>query len=571
MSTAEVLPAYGKNESHESSGNFVEKIIDKIKGLRAKIEQRLGLSSSAELTKMTDEALVYNAKETIAAADEDGVRTDEELADIKDAVSSVVIEGAMEESGMINAPEDANPIVELDQGNTASDLLDSIRDFHENNAQLPNGDSIAELAVDAIERGRVEDVDGVEGAEDIHGHVGLSEAIRDIRKGEYLRSGETLYFPRTEIICDRDHVEDQRIDVINNLDKKKIEMSLKLRFSQNFEDGEITDSGAKVSLGDFTYEDGKSGKSFKLCDAFVLERDKIKVYVARGDKARAAIGLIRAEAPSNMRPEKIERIMSDILAQDFNVPNALKEVAPDSEQKYKQARYAWEHNIYNELSAEQKEAAERLTRKEVFPGYTTLVEEGKHKEYLARYGEDIRAMHQLGTGNVESIYRMLTTGGMCSSERFKRGVIKNGMSTKSDFMSGGADSFFTRMHHKEHANTMTMVGAVVVFKPELFDRTDWYVYRTDTFGSTEETKFSRRITPDQMMNSVRNGHEDDTNEQMFRTGIGPDYIESIVVPDSKRDEIIKALKERQMDTFDGRPIEEVILPSTKKNADKKSS
>lgn len=566
MSTAESSPSYGKMESHESLNDFVEKIINKIKGLRSKIEKRFGLSNSAEITKMTDEALVYNAKETISAADEDGVRTDEELADIEDAMSSVVIEGAMEQSGIIEAQVGENPIKELDEDpDTASDLLNSIRKFNEGDIKLPNGESVAGLAVDAIENGKAEN------AESDRKHVSLSEAIRSIRKGEYIRSGETLYFPRAEIICDRNHVEDQRIDVMNNLDKKKVEMSLKLRFSQTFEDGEVTDSGAKVSLGDFKYEDGKSGKAFKLCDAYILEKDKLKFYVAKDEKVRAAIGLIRVEAPNNMRPEKIERIMSDVLAKDFNVPDALEEPTDRSEQEYKQARYAWEHCIQNDLDNEQKQAAERLSYKEVFPGYTTLVEEGKHKEYLERFGDDIRAMHQLGTGNAESIYRMLTMGGMCSSERFKRGVIRNGMSTREDFHTGGADSFFTRMHHKEHVNLMTQAGAVVVFKPELFDRTDWYIYRTDTFGSTEESKFSRRIAPDKMMNSIKNKREDDFNEQMFRTGIGPDYIENIVVPDYKRSEIIKVLKEKQMDTFDGRPIEEAIVSHVEASNSEKES
>ena len=74
----------------------------------------MGLSGK-ELTEATDEALVASVQETIATADEDGVRTEQEVADIQEAVETVVMQGAMEEAG-IDESSGGNPILELDQG-----------------------------------------------------------------------------------------------------------------------------------------------------------------------------------------------------------------------------------------------------------------------------------------------------------------------------------------------------------------------------------------------------------------------------------------------------------------------
>ena len=71
----------------------------------------------------------------------------------------------------------------------------------------------------------------------------------------------------------------------------------------------------------------------------------------------------------------------------MGIPDALGEVSEDAEQEYKEARYKWQHVIPGELSPEQVERAERLEREEVFPGYSTLVEKGKHREYLEQYGD----------------------------------------------------------------------------------------------------------------------------------------------------------------------------------------
>ena len=395
---------------------------------------------------------------------------------------------------------------------------------------------------------------------------GVGEIVQDFGDGELERSGETVVRPRSEIICDHGHIEGQRIDIICKTDQDEVEFSFKLRDSStladSLESSRVTQSGAAVNEGEITFQSASNpDDSYSACRALCFERDGLRVQIAapvKTERARALRGLVRIDAPKDMPPEEVEATLARILEEDFQIPDALSEVPPEDEQKYKRARFAWQHKIGTELSPEQAESAEGLQQEEVFPGYTTYVEPGKHKEYL-RHGEGLRAVHELHSGDARSIARVLQTGLMCSSERYTRGVMRNGMSTEEDFQTGGADSVFTRIQTPEQQRH-GVYRAKVILKPEVFDRTDWYTYEGDHFGSTEDSEFASRAEPDEIFRKVAEGtHFVGTNEQMFRTGIGPRYVESIVVYSYDRDKIIADLKARGITEFDGKPIEDIII------------
>lgn len=414
----------------------------------------------------------------------------------------------------------------------------------------------------------------------------VSETIRFLSSQEMERSGETAVRPRTEIICDHGHIEGQKIDVINKRGRGSMEFRFKLRTPSEItvptiegQDGQAevtTPSGAILRRGKISYEGASTNNSYDLCDASVFEKNGVKVFVADpssrngetfsissthndSNLIRTAIGLVQIEAPFSMSPEDTEKVLGDILEKDLGIPDALGEVSEDAEQEYKEARYKWQHVIPGELSPEQVERAERLEREEVFPGYSTLVEKGKHREYLEQYGEDIRAIHHLHTGGAKSIYRILTKGLMCTTERYSRGIIRNGMSSTVDMDTGGADSVFTRITNESQRNSMH--GATVVFKPEVFDRTDWYSYNSDMYGSTDIISFSSRLSPDTIFSRILNPNEyiSNTNEQMFRTGIGADYVESISVDPHEYDRVIAELRSMGLEEIDGKSIEEIIV------------
>lgn len=419
----------------------------------------------------------------------------------------------------------------------------------------------------------------------------ISETIRILSGQEMERTGETVVRSKTEIVCDYDHIEGQKIDVINKRDCGTMEfrfklrtptevmtaMAMKLSGEDKSDQTEVTTpSGAILRRGEITYKGASSDISYELCDASVFEKHGVKVFIAdpasrngenqsisgvynNSKHIRTAMGLVKVEVPISMDPEAIEKNLGEILEKDLGIPDALGEVSEEAERKYKIARYRWQYAITDELTPKQVEQAEKLDREEVFPGYTTFVERGKHQEYLSEYGEDVRAVHDLRTGSAKSIYRILTQGLMCTTERYSRGVMRKGMSSATDIDTGGADSVFTRIANEAQRGMMN--GSVVVFKPEIFDRTDWYSYGGDTYGSTDDESFARRLSPDAIFTRTTGptNFYPSGNEQMFRTGIGANFVESIEVDSYFRDEIITELRSMGLEEIGGRPIEEVVV------------
>lgn len=414
----------------------------------------------------------------------------------------------------------------------------------------------------------------------------IHEIITILSNLEIERTGEIAIRPRAEFICDHDHIENQRVNIINKKDLDIIEFNFKLRNSAgiikrtkneetNTEPIFTTNTGTTLQRGEFLYQGAFSDKTNPLCDAFLFEKSGLKIFIAdptskQGQKfnqgdghIKTADGLVRVEAPIDMDAITMQKILSKIMQEDFDIPDALSPVSEQSMEEYKIARYKWQYNIANQLTPEQTETAKNLEYAEVFPGYTTLIEKGKHQEYLTKYGKAIRAVHYIKNKDVESIYHILTKGLMSTTERYSRGVIRSGHSSDSDMNTGGADSVFTRILENPDNNITRGINSgsyMIVLKPEIFDRTDWYSYSEDRFGSTDKRVFWRRLSPDEILSKITTEHYCLLNEQMFRIGIGANYIESIRVGGSQsRQEIITKLQSMGLEKVGDKSLEEIII------------
>jgi hypothetical protein len=392
----------------------------------------------------------------------------------------------------------------------------------------------------------------------------VSEKINELRGLGPEQIGDYIVFRRGEITCDHDHIEGQKLNIYDKSPAGRVEVTFKLRDTADGAREQLyeqllrqagTDRHAAISCWHMNKEG--DAEAYKLCDAISFSRGDVKVYVAKPDtNVRTALGMVKIEAPSDMSSEDIEKAVADVLENDLKIPGALGEVPADAEEDYKRARYGWEHRKY-ELYSEDYEAAAKLESVEVAPGYTTMVEPGKHNEYEAKYG-DVRAYHVLYSQETNTIVSTLMSGLLCSSERYQRGIFDDGMSTSKDLLTGGGDSVFTRVAKKGHAEDLT--STTIIFKPELFDRTDWYSYDVDRYGSTEDDEYPKRISPDELFTKLTSGAlSPNVNEQMFRTGIGADYIESIRVNPAQRDEILDSLREKGVSEIGGRAIEEIVV------------
>lgn len=105
----------------------------------------------AERTRLTDEALVFIAEETVKDADQNGKQTEKESSDIIEKIETVIIEGALEETGAKTTCGE-NPINDLENDGFRDEITDSIIELHNEDVKLPSGKNVAEVAVEVIER-----------------------------------------------------------------------------------------------------------------------------------------------------------------------------------------------------------------------------------------------------------------------------------------------------------------------------------------------------------------------------------------------------------------------------------
>ena len=150
-------------------------------------------------------------------------------------------------------------------------------------------------------------------------------------------------------------------------------------------------------------------------------------------------------------------------------------------------------SLFNKNRAE---AAAGLKRREVFPGYHTMVDDSRHLDYERQHGE-FAIFHNVSDSGM--LPKIIKSGGLMSShERYSRGLLVGGESTEQDFQTGGADSVFVRtvvegseIKRKPDEEDLHRHDHFVIMGPELYDRTDWYAYPKDLYGCTDTLLFNR--------------------------------------------------------------------------------
>lgn len=350
---------------------------------------------------------------------------------------------------------------------------------------------------------------------------------------------------REAILSDSSHLENQEISFVDHSDEGHLDANFKLTEQQSEAVlGQIETiaaiDGVEVRGGTISYKSVEGGNEFPVSDAVEIVYKGITIKVSKGtqnggwgDKIEvmSAKGLVCIEMPISVDgadTADIENTLNDIMINILGVPEGLAVPTKEAEERYTEQRYRWSHKLpFGPITPEEAEHASRLVRKEVYPEYHTMVEEGRSKEYESQYGE-YAVFHT--ASSADRVVKMLKSGGIMSShERFRRGLLVEGMSTAKDFTTGGADSVFVRtvVEGSGHEGEKGFGGYTFVMGPELFDRTDFYAYPNDTYGSTRKGKFEHRQSPEEVLEQqVTNGFSCG-NEQMFRTGIPSETFKAI--------------------------------------------
>lgn len=204
----------------------------------------------------------------------------------------------------------------------------------------------------------------------------------------------------------------------------------------------------------------------------------------------------------------------------------------------------------------------RMTMREVFDGYQTLVEDGIGKEYEKA---GLRYVWS-GLREADDVVRVIQSKGFVSTNnRCKAGLDFTGASPKHDMESGGSDSVFTRIGVKMKDGSRPRFddcfkGSTyrILIDLKEMQRTDWYAYTSDSFGTTAEGDMLYRPSPvdfiQKMATSYRVG-----NEIMFRQGIAREsFIGISCQTEALKARLLEKFKEAGITAINGIPVKDFV-------------
>lgn len=204
----------------------------------------------------------------------------------------------------------------------------------------------------------------------------------------------------------------------------------------------------------------------------------------------------------------------------------------------------------------------RMVMKTVFDGYQTLVEEGISAEYQKAGLKYVWA----AVRSPDSVVGILRGKGfMATNTRCRYGMDFTGASPGDDMRTGGSDSVFTRIGVKMKSGEQPRFddsymgsGYRIIIDPKELERTDWYAYTSDSFGTTEEGEMLNRKKAVDFIKAVADRWRP-SNEIMFRQGVPKEHFTGIVCPnESRRATLLEKLKEAGITEINGVPVEDFV-------------
>jgi hypothetical protein len=240
---------------------------------------------------------------------------------------------------------------------------------------------------------------------------------------------------------------------------------------------------------------------------------------------------------------------------------ALEDSVAEAEITSMVNQYKWHHRIDDH--AVDTSLATSLRREEVLPGYSTFIEPGKFKEYEAIHGE-IAFTHRVYDSS--DLLSIIGRGLLSTRERLMRGIGQLGGTPQRDLETGGAESVFVRAVTEKSLRDDDQVDepfyayeTVLIIKPELADRTDWYAYEGDKFGDRSPKMMEKRLTPDELFTIMDKEGAFTGNEEMFQTGIDPGLIAGIAVgSEGYRQHALSTLRRANITEISGVPVEDFV-------------
>lgn len=197
--------------------------------------------------------------------------------------------------------------------------------------------------------------------------------------------------------------------------------------------------------------------------------------------------------------------------------------------------------------------------KEVFKGHTAFHSKAQ-AEYFKKSG--VKGLYHDADIDESVLIDILSSknpGLMASNTRYDRGIFTNGMSTRRDFETGGADGVFTRVANKPGQLTEGngKYGVRFSVKTDELGRQDWWAFDHDNYGKAGPDELAKRWAAPNIAQDFK--YSRNSNEVMFQKGIPIESMKAVHVPSEEfRQRVIEGLKEKGITKFGRRSVESVI-------------
>lgn len=299
----------------------------------------------------------------------------------------------------------------------------------------------------------------------------------------------------------------------------------------------VTQKGALTNLVEMDIESADPRKAFR-------EYSEVAKKLAIPDAASFPSG----DAVDTL---KKARLITHYDRQGWDKLRALKELNPETIRPiYEEAK-----SRVPELGSVFQDA--KLTR--TVPGHVALHSRSQANALKKRGVK--RLFHDLSDS--DALIPILSdpegSGLLSSAQRYHRGLFVDGMSTSTDFGTGGADGVFTRIVANKRPVVTGRFDARVLINSDQMGRSDWFMFNNDNFGRAGPNDFHKRtLVPE--LSKLLDGELRSSNEVIFQHGIPTSAMEGVVLPDrATRERIIKRLTEAGVSEVNGKPLSEFIL------------
>ena len=334
------------------------------------------------------------------------------------------------------------------------------------------------------------------------------------------------------------------------------------------------------------FRTGDVGLSLDGHRIMTLDQGSFEVYSDYVNKTQYGMGgFFRVRVPATGNVKKDSKAIQTVFDKA-----GLKSLTADpteaDELLLKKSRIAWQRDpkgmervrAMNATAREQEidkilrkagiddKRVQGMRLKEVFPGYSTYVDDAALAEYKKAGLTHIWA----GVGDADSVVAITRSGGFTATNyRVTSGMKKCGASASDDMMTGGSDSVFTRLgvNAPDRYGRSFLGGQYrIIIDPKEMTRTDWYAYKSDNYGNAKlstagtcaSLPFDARATPVDFIKDMKNSYRS-SNEIMFRHGISSDsFIGISCEDDSMRRTLIDKFKASGVTEIRGVPVEDFV-------------